>query len=179
MTAQEITYMGNPILREVCEEVTDILGTEIQQLIDDLIDSLNNSTTPWVWIAAPQIGVNKCICIIHSRATPNYPDLQDRGPEAMINPSIISHGDEILQDREGCLSIPGIRAKVPRRKDIEIQYTDRHNHNQKQTMRLWDFTARIFQHEYDHLNGVLFLDRVTDADSLMMYDEFVKRALGK
>jgi peptide deformylase len=138
---------------------------------------LNNSAVPGVGIAAPQIWVNKRICIIHSRPIPTYPNVQDRGPEALINPSIISHGDEVLQDREGCLSIPGIRAKVPRRKDIEIQYTDRHN--QQHTMKLWDFTARIFQHEYDHLDGILFLDRVTDVNSLMMYDEFVKRVLGK
>lgn len=177
MTAQEITNMGNPILREKCEEVTDILWTETQQIIDDLIDSLNNSATPGVGIAAPQIWINKRIFIIHSRPTPNYPDLKERGPEAIINPSIENHGEEIIEDWEGCLSIPGIRAKVPRWKDIDVHYTDRHGVSQR--MRLTDFTAKIFQHEYDHLDWILFIDRVTDKDSFMTYDEFVKRILGK
>ena len=177
MAAQEITLMGNPILRQVCEKVEDTSSSETQQIIADLEDSLNNSATPGVGIAAPQIWVNKRICIIHSRPTPNYPDLIERGPEALINPSLISHWEEVIEDWEWCLSIPDKRAKVPRWKEIEITYTD--THEELHTMSLSGFTARIFQHEYDHLDGILFIDRVKDKNSFMTYGEFVKRVLKK
>ena len=176
MTTKPITNMGNPILREVCEDVSDILWHETQQIITDLIDTLENSPTPWVGIAAPQIWINKRICIIHSRPTPAYPNLKERWPEAIINPSIEYHWEEILDDWEWCLSIPGIRAKVPRWKDIDIHYLDRHGVSQR--TRLTDFIARIFQHEYDHLDGILFIDKVVDKKSFMTYDEFKIRILG-
>ena len=177
MTAQAITQMGNPILRHVCKEVKDIMSPEVQSIITDLIDSLNNSATPWVGIAAPQIWVDARIFIIHSRPTPNYPDLEERGPEAIINPSILSHGEEVIEDREWCLSTPWIRAKVPRRKDIQVAYKNKNNISQ--TISLSWFTARIFQHEYDHLDWILFIDKVIDKNSFMMHDEFVKRVLHK
>jgi peptide deformylase len=85
-------------------------------------------------------------------------------PTAMINPKILKKSKEIKKDWEGCLSIPGIRALVPRPTNIEVEYTDRKGKTQKKKYK--DFVARIFQHELDHLDGIVFLDRAKSTDMI-------------
>lgn len=94
-------------------------------------------------------------------------------PTAMINPRIISSSTETVKDWEGCLSIPGIRGLVPRNRAIEIEYTSRDGKLHRQ--ELTDFVARIFQHEHDHLDGIVFLDRVESTKELMTEDEYQKQ----
>lgn len=91
----------------------------------------------------------------------------------MINPQIIAHSPEIVKGWEGCLSIPGIRGLVPRHQAIEVEYTSREGQLQRQ--ELTDFVARIVQHEYDHLDGVVFLDRVEITRDLMTEQEYQQR----
>jgi peptide deformylase len=93
-------------------------------------------------------------------------------PTAMINPQIVTHSSEMVKGWEGCLSVPGIRGLVPRYQTIEVEYTDRNGNLQKQ--ELTDFIARIFQHEYDHLEGLVFLDRVEDNQDLISEEEYQK-----
>jgi peptide deformylase len=94
-------------------------------------------------------------------------------PTPMLNPRLVSHADEVGQDWEGCLSIPGIRGLVPRYRTIEVEYTDCLGRLQRQ--ELSDFVARIFQHELDHLNGLVFLDRLDSVQDIITDQEFLKR----
>lgn len=91
----------------------------------------------------------------------------------MINPHILAHSTEIVNGWEGCLSIPGIRGLVPRYQAIEVEYTTRDGKQNRQ--ELTDFVARIFQHEYDHLEGIVFLDRVDSTQNLMTEQEYLQR----
>lgn len=93
----------------------------------------------------------------------------------MINPQIISHSTETLKGWEGCLSIPGIRGLVPRYQAIEVEYTSRDSQQHRQ--ELTDFVARIFQHEYDHLDGIVFLDRVESTQDLMTEQEYQQQII--
>jgi peptide deformylase len=94
-------------------------------------------------------------------------------PTAMINPRIIAHSTERVKGWEGCLSLPGIRGLVPRYQAIEVEYITRDGQLHQQ--ELTDFVARIFQHEYDHLDGIVFLDRVESTHDLMTEQEYQQR----
>ena len=89
------------------------------------------------------------------------------------NPRIIAHSDEIVKDWEGCLSIPGIRGFVPRYRAIEVEYTSRDDRVERR--ELTDFVARIFQHEYDHLEGLVFLDRLETTRDIITEQEYQKQ----
>ena len=151
-----IIKLGNPILRQKAAAVENIQSQEIQNLIDELITSVSQANG--VGIAAPQIASSYRLFIVASRPNARYPHAPEMHPTAMINPRIIAHSSEMLKDWEGCLSVPDIRGLVPRYQTVEVEYTDCYGNLQKQ--ELTDFIARIFQHEYDHLEGLVFLDRV-------------------
>ena len=166
----EIAEMGNPVLRERAVEVEDVRDPGVQHFIDDLIATGIDANG--VGIAAPQVSVTKRIFIISSRPNVRYPDAPVMEPEAVINPEIISRSEETVKDWEGCLSIPGIRGLVPRHRWVEVSYVSREGNVVER--RFSDFIARIFQHEYDHLNGVLFLDRIISNTDLITEKEYVK-----
>ena len=166
----EIAQLGATVLRLQAQAVTDIQGNEIQRIIETLQDTL--ATTQGVGIAAPQISVSKRIIIIASRPTPRYPSAPLMEPTVMINPSFQILSDSREKDWEGCLSIPGIRALVPRYKEILVHYT-----NQQGVLvetRLEGFVARVFQHEFDHLEGKVYLDRVEDNRDIFAESEYFK-----
>ena len=152
----EIIELGHPILRRTAQPILNIQDQEIQTLIDDLL--LTVKQTNGVGIAAPQVAQSCQLMIVASRPNPRYPTAPEMEPTAILNPRILSHSTETAIGWEGCLSIPGMRGKVPRYQEIEIEYLDRNGTLQK--MEMTDFVARIFQHEFDHFNGVVFLDRV-------------------
>ena len=166
----EITELGNRILREETTKVENPKDSNIQKLIDDMM--LTMKEADGVGIAAPQVSENYQIFIMHSNSNPRYPDAPEMEPIAIINPEIISESDEIEIDWEGCLSIPGLRGLVPRYKSIKVRYLDRDANEVVETLE--DFPARIFQHEFDHLKGILFLDRIESVDHLFTDKEYVK-----
>jgi peptide deformylase len=166
-----IIQLGNPILRQKAAWVENIDNENIQKLIDDLIATV--SLANGVGIAAPQVAESHRLFIVASRPNSRYPDAPEMEPTAIINPKIIACSTEIVKGWEGCLSVPGIRGLVPRYKEIEIEYIDRNGQVQKQ--ELSDFIARIFQHEYDHLEGKVFLDRVESTYELMTEAEYQKQ----
>jgi peptide deformylase len=168
-----IIQLGNPILRRKAAWVENIEDEQIQKLIDDLIVTVSQANG--VGIAAPQVAEAYRLFIVASRPNSRYPDAPEMEPTAMINPQIISHSTEVVKGWEGCLSVPGIRGLVPRYQAIEIEYTDRNGNLQKQ--ELTDFVARIFQHEYDHLEGKVFLDRVESTEELMTEAEYQERII--
>ncbi|BAZ20760.1 peptide deformylase [Kalymmatonema gypsitolerans NIES-4073] len=151
-----IIQLGDPILRQKATLVENINDDRIQKLIDDLTATVAQANG--VGIAAPQVAQSCRLFIVASRPNPRYPNAPSMEPTAMINPKIIASSTEIVKGWEGCLCIPGIRGLVPRSQAIEVEYTDRNGKLQKQEFS--DFVARIFQHEYDHLDGIVFLDRL-------------------
>ena len=164
----QISQLGNPVLRERSQFVENIKGDRIQELIDNLISTVQQANG--VGIAAPQVAMGDRLFVVASRPNLRYPQAPQMEPTAMINPRIIASSTEIVKDWEGCLSIPGIRGLVPRSRSIEIEYTNRDGQLHKQ--ELTDFVARIFQHEHDHLDGIMFLDRVENTRELMTEDEY-------
>ena len=112
-----------------------------------------------VGISAPQVGKNIDLFIVWSKPNKRYPKAPKFGPEVVINPKILSRSKKEVKEFEGCLSVPGIRAKVLRHKSIEVSYTTLGGIIVKQ--KFSDFVARIFQHEFDHLQGILILDRAS------------------
>ncbi|MEO1374801.1 MAG: peptide deformylase [Cyanobacteria bacterium J06635_10] len=165
-----IIQLGNPILRQKAEFVEDVRSPHIQQLIDDLLVTVADANG--VGIAAPQVAVGYRIFIVASRPNLRYPHAPFMEPTAMINPRIIDFSDEIVKDWEGCLSVPGIRGLVPRYRKIKVEYTDRNGNLQQQEFT--DFVARIFQHEYDHFEGLVFLDRVESTVDIYTEEEYQK-----
>lgn len=168
-----IAQLGNPILRQQAQLVDNIQDERIQQLIDALIVTATNANG--VGIAAPQVSQSYRLFIVASRPNPRYPDAPLMEPTAMINPQIIAHSSDIVKGWEGCLSIPGMRGLVPRYQAIEVEYTTRDGKRHRQ--ELTDFVARIFQHEHDHLDGIVFLDRIESTQDLMTEQEYCQRII--
>lgn len=175
MTDQlKIIELGNPELRRLADPIDDISSDRIQTLVDHLLCLVREANG--VGIAAPQVGESVRLFIVASRPNLRYPNAPTMEPIAMLNPRIVSHSSETAKGWEGCLSVPGIRGLVPRYKTIEVEYTGRDGQQYQQT--LTDFVARIFQHELDHLDGKVFLDRVETTHDLMTEQEFQKQIMG-
>ncbi len=163
-----IIQLGNPQLRQKAAWVDNIQNESIQQLIDELIASV--AKADGVGIAAPQVAQSYRLFIVASRPNPRYPNAPEMEPTAMINPKIVTHSTEVTKGWEGCLSVPGIRGLVPRYQTIEVEYSDRYGNLQRQ--ELTDFVARIFQHEYDHLDGIVFVDRLETTLDMITEQEY-------
>jgi peptide deformylase len=165
-----IAQLGDQVLRKKAEIVVDVQTVEILQIIELMQKTL--ATTSGVGIAAPQVSQSKRIIIVASRPTSRYPLAPLMEPTVMINPSfeILSNIQE--KGWEGCLSIPGIRALVPRYLEIMAYYTDQQGGLMK--VLLSGFVARIFQHEVDHLEGLSYLDRVHENVDIFSESEYAK-----
>lgn len=166
-----ISELGNPVLRGYSHPIENIGQEQIQTLIDNLI--VTASQANGVGIAAPQVGMSDRLFIMTSRPTLRYPNAPVMEPTAIINPKILNHSNETVKGWEGCLSVPGIRGLVPRYQSIEVEYNSREGKLCYQEFT--DFVARIFQHELDHLDGIVFLDRVESTQDLITEAEYQKR----
>ena len=169
----EIIQLGHPVLRSTAQMVDNVGDERIQKLIDDLIMTVSSANG--VGIAAPQVAEGNRLFIVASRPSPRYPNAPEMEPTAMINPQLLAHSTEVSKGWEGCLSIPGIRGLVPRYQAIEVEYINRDGKSQKQ--ELTHFVARIFQHEYDHLDGIVFLDRLETTQDIVTEQEYQKRVV--
>ncbi len=177
-----VIELGNPRLRQVAEVIpvnsdsppSPLLDPQIQTLIDQLLLTVEQSNG--VGIAAPQVGESVRLFIVASHPNPRYPTAPEMSPTAMINPRILAHSPETEKGWEGCLSVPGIRGLVPRYTTIQVEYTGRNGKLYQQTFT--DFVARIFQHELDHLDGIVFLDRVETTQDLMSDREYQTQIIG-
>ena len=160
MAIQSILRMGDPRLLELAKPVDPqfISSRQIQTLIDDLLETMY--AVNGAGLAAPQIGVNQQVVVFGFDQNPRYPDAEQVPETILINPIITPLSDISAEDWEGCLSVPGLRAKVPRYTQIRYQGFDRHGHAIDRTVE--DFHARVVQHECDHLIGKLFPMRVKD-----------------
>lgn len=157
------TGKTNDILRAKSEKVAIAELKKYTRLADDMVRYIKNPDNGGVGLAAPQIGVNKrivAVSLMRDGDDENYRTI------AMINPEIVEHTDEIESDNEGCLSIPGEHGDVDRWKRIKVSYID--SSLRSQTILLSGLAARIVQHEVDHLDGVLFTDRVKKGESVLV-----------
>jgi peptide deformylase len=165
-----ITQLGNPILQQKAAAIDDLLAPDCQDLIDALITTVKASQG--VGIAAPQVAQSLRLFIVASHPNCRYPQAPIMPPTAMINPRILQVSEERVKGWEGCLSVPSLRGWVPRHQWIEVEYLDHFGHPVQQI--LTDFVARIFQHEYDHLEGLVFLDRLESSSDLYSEQEYQK-----
>jgi len=164
----QIAQLGHPILRKQATKVEDFSDTALQNLIDDMLATLKDAGG--VGIAAPQVYESRQLFIVASFPTPRYPNAPKMRPIAMFNPKIIGQSDAKNTDWEGCLSVPGICALVPRHNTIKIEFTARDG--KKCVKNFQGFIARIFQHEYDHLKGLTFLDCVETTKDIVTEKEY-------
>lgn len=151
-----VTY-NDDILREQTQAIIEN-SDSLQRLIDNMFETMYNSNG--VGLAAPQIGQGLSLFVINADVmTEELDDQEDLGPLVFINPEIIRFDGEKLKMEEGCLSIPDVRDDVVRHDIVTITYKDRNFNTQTKTFTGW--VSRVVQHEYDHLNGVLFLDHLS------------------
>lgn len=167
-----ITQLGNPVLRKTLKAIPKPSSAVVKKLAIDMI--LTMKKAQGVGIAANQVGVDQRIFIVAPEPSVRYPHAPRQPPIAMINPAIVSKSKKMQTDWEGCLSIPGIRGRVPRHYELAIEFTGLDG--QRYQGKLKGFIARIFQHELDHINGMVYLDRVVDTRTLMTEIEY-RRAL--
>jgi peptide deformylase len=166
MSILKVARMGHPVLRERARllEPSELRAPLFQKLVDDMIETMHEYHG--VGLAAPQIheGLRVFVALLDED-----PDAKSEAT-AIINPEIVPNTSDTREGWEGCLSIPDIRGMVPRFTDITVSAFDRKG--KKIELRLKDFAARVAQHETDHLDGVLFFDRMTSMQSLTYLDEY-------
>ena len=155
MAIREIMTLPEPVLRRKAHKITDF-GAETQILVDDMIETMREA--PGVGLAAPQVGVSQRLIVVEYGD-----DEEESAPKklyTLINPEIILRSTELEVGNEACLSLPGLAGKVERPLAVVVKGLNRHGHPSK--IRASGWLARIFQHEIDHLDGVLFVDRATE-----------------
>jgi peptide deformylase len=177
MSILKVSRMGNPVLRTKTKPMpkADIVSPAVQRLIDDMTQTMIEYHG--VGLAAPQVHEGMRLFVAH--VVTDRDDDPDEAAEtatpnvlAIINPEITPVGRAVEEDWEGCLSIPDIRGLVPRARDINVRGYDRHG--ERVDLRATGFMARVIQHETDHLDGVLFLDRMKSFASLSFIEEYAR-----
>ena len=171
---RQIAQLGHPVLRTPASRVEHPGSVEVRNLIDDMLTTLREADG--VGIAAPQVYEPLALFIVASRPSPRYPDAPTMEPEVVINPEILERSEDMIKGWEGCLSIPGIRGDVPRHRHIRVRYQTA---GSRQIERVFtDFVARVFQHEDDHLRGIVFLDRLESTRNLVTEKEYQRLLKG-
>jgi peptide deformylase len=173
MSILKVARMGHPVLRARAQPIdpADIKSPRIQQLIDDMFATMNEYHG--VGLAAPQVheSLRLFVAGFPSRNDDRDEDDEARVPQmVVINPEITPLSPDTDEDWEGCLSIPEVRGRVPRAREIEVKAYDRRG--RRVSIHARGFTARVIQHETDHLDGVLFLDRMRSLETLTYLEEF-------
>jgi peptide deformylase len=168
MSILKVARMGHPVLRAKARplEKAEIRTAAMQKLIDDMIDTMTEYHG--VGLAAPQI--HEGLRIFVAALDAGDDDEEQSEPIALINPEITVVGSDVVEDWEGCLSIPDIRGRVPRAREIKVRAFDRTG--ARIELSAHDFPARVIQHETDHLDGVLFFDRMKSLASMTFLDEY-------
>ena len=169
MGVRNVLRIGDPALRTRSAEVPDnwFGSLRLQQLTEDLFDT--KLACSGAGLAAPQINEPWRVFVVGMGHNPRYPDAHPLPERVLINPVIKSIGDELISDWEGCLSVPGLRGEVQRWRRIQLKWQDREG--TFHTEEFQDFDARVVQHEKDHLDGVLFPDRLTSLLAFRFTDE--------
>ena len=174
MAIRKIATLGHPVLRQVARPLTrdELLSDRFQRLVDDLIETMHDAAG--AGLAANQIYEPYRVCAIEISKNPRYPYKPDYPLTVLVNPVVTprsgSGADDTFLNYEGCLSVPNLRGEVRRFTHVRVQAWDRHGKDLDFEVR--GLTAGTFQHELDHLDGKVFLDRVEDTKSLATWAEF-------
>jgi len=169
MTVQTVIRMGHPTLRKIAEPypVDNIGGQTFEALIQDMQETLH--AYGGIGLAAPQIDISLQVVVIEiENTTTRYGELDQVPFSVFVNPVISTSGGDVAGYWEGCLSVPGLMGYVERPQHIRIDYLDEKGKAQSQEYQ--GFIATVFQHEFDHLQGKLYIDRMTDS-TLFAYEE--------
>jgi peptide deformylase len=171
LSRREIVEIGHPVLRERAHEVTpeQLHSEDVQRLIDDMIETMRAANG--AGLAANQVAETVRIAVVEVRpGNPRYPYKPPIPLTVIVNPLIEPLDAELAQINEGCLSVPDLRGEVPRHVNVRLRYLDREGAEHEEVKR--GLTAGTFQHELDHLDGTLFVDRVTDPSTLTTWEQF-------
>jgi len=171
VSRREIVAIGHPLLRKRARELTpeELRSDAVQSLIDDMIDTMRDANG--AGLAANQVAEMMRVAVVEVRPdNPRYPYKPPIPLTVIVNPVIEPLDDEVEQINEGCLSVPDLRGEVPRHVNIRLRYLDREGREHDEVRR--GLTAATFQHELDHLDGTLFVDRVADSRTLSTWGQF-------
>lgn len=169
MAVREVLQIGHPTLRVPARPVDadELASAEVQALIDDLVDTMHDADG--AGIAANQVGETIRVVVMEVTANPRYPYKPPIPLTVAVNPVVEPLDDETVVVNEGCLSVP-LRGDVERHVNVQVRYLDRHGVAHDEVVR--GLTAGTWQHEVDHLDGVLFVDRVADRTTLATWPQF-------
>ncbi len=170
MTLRKIATIGHPVLRERARELTvaELADERTQRFIDDLIETMRDASG--AGLAATQVFEPIRVCVIEVGDNPRYPYKPKIPLTVLVNPVIEPLSDEKFSNYEGCLSVPNLRGRVTRHAEIRVRALDRHGAPIDRVVR--GISAGTYQHEVDHLDGKIFVDRVEDKTSLATWDHF-------
>lgn len=171
MAIRKVLRAGYPSLREENEPYPEssIGSDEFVLLVNDMFETMHEYDG--VGLAAPQVQKNVRIIVYEIRENERYEQIEETvEPTVMVNPEILSRSDDREDDWEGCLSLPDLRGRVPRSKQIEVEYLNRDGKTVNE--RYEGFEARVIQHEVDHLEGKLFVERMEDMESFCFLEEY-------
>jgi peptide deformylase len=162
MAQRPLRYLGDPVLREMAEPVTEV-SVELRRLVEDMFDTMY--AEEGVGLAAPQVGVRQRVIVVD----PREPEIM---PFALVNPEIVEVSEDVERGEEGCLSIPGLKDIVERPAAVRIEGLNLDG--TRVSMEADGLLARILQHEVDHLDGILFLDRVSPIKRKLLLSKWQK-----
>jgi peptide deformylase len=176
MAILKVARLGHPVLRKVAEPVPvkEIRSPETQRLIDDMVETMREYNG--AGLAANQVHVLKQVCVIEVNGNPRYPEAPNIPLTVLINPVVTPLAAEMEEGWEGCLSVPDMRGMVPRYTAVRLEAYDRTG--KKLDVIAKEFFARVIQHETDHLNGIVYVDRMKDLSTLTHLAEWNKYWLG-
>ncbi|MEM6512056.1 MAG: peptide deformylase [Pseudomonadota bacterium] len=174
MAIRQILRIGDPRLRVVSDPVDAFDTSELHTLIDDMFDTMHDANG--AGLAAPQIGVPLRVMIFGVEANPRYPDAEPVPTTVLINPEWSVVDEDTVSGWEGCLSVPGMRGYVPRHR--AVRYAGFDQHGDRIERQADGFHAIVFQHEHDHLDGILYPDRIEDRTKFGFEEELMAAADG-
>jgi peptide deformylase len=167
MPVRDVLRMGHPVLRQRAKPVDNLGTPELRALVQDMVDTMKAKNG--AGLAAPQIGVSQRVVIFGVDHNPRYPDAEPVPFTVLVNPKIVMLTREIEEDWEGCLSVPGMRGVVPRY--TRLRYAGFDAEGNPVEREATGFHARVVQHECDHLDGILYPQRMTDLSRLGFIEE--------
>ncbi len=173
MAIHPVLRMGHPVLNQRAEEVTAFNTPELDTLIEDMLDTMH--AEDGAGLSAPQICVSQRVVVFGFDDSPRYPEAPPVPKTVLINPQILPLDDAMEDDWEGCLSVPGMRGIVPRYSRIEYRGFDAAGEPFR--VEAEGFHARVVQHECDHLDGILYPQRIEDFSRFGYIDELAQAGL--
>jgi peptide deformylase len=176
MAILKVARLGHPVLRQVAGPVAvdKIRSPEVQRFIDDMIETMREYNG--AGLAANQVHTPVRIAVVEVAANPRYPDAPNVPLTVLVNPVVTPLTEEMEEGWEGCLSVPDMRGRVPRYTAVRLECLDREGGRVDLVAK--DFFARVIQHETDHLDGIVYVDRMADLSSLSFLAEWQRYALG-